>query len=159
MLCLVLPSRSSSSTFSPFRVDRPPHSRRRQRLGVPWSITLRLHSPRGRHRLASFQSITLPHHSTMRATHTRCNTLVGCQPHFFLTGKQPSPSYWGLHPPSSILLCASRPSRVFIPGFTTRVPASPIELCILFAASAAFHTHSSLLHTLVLTGCSCGDWN
>ena len=60
MLCLVLPSRSSSSTFSPFCVGRPPHPRHRQRLGLPLSTTLRLQSPRGRHRLVSIQSITLP---------------------------------------------------------------------------------------------------
>ena len=57
-------------------------------------------TPRGRHQLVSIQSIKPPHHSCMRATHTRCVTLVGRPPHFFLTGKQPSPSYWGLHPPS-----------------------------------------------------------
>ena len=71
---------------SPFRVGRHPHPRRRQRLGTPLSITLRLHpSPRGRHRLVSIQSITLPHHSHA-SPHTRRDTPVDRHPHFILPG-------------------------------------------------------------------------
>ena len=55
-------------------------------------------------------------------------------------------SQWGLHPPSSLHLRASRPTWAFNPGISNRVPASPIELCTLTltatsVASTITHPH------------------
>ena len=158
MLCLVLPSRSSSSTFPPSAWAVLPTLDIANGLVYPCLLRFVFNPPRGRHRLVSTQSITPPHHlytgnslllrhfsgpSPPLHPHRIATFTTAGSPHLLVNLRGPSTpphphriatllSQRGLHPPSYNLTACFTPDLGLHPQDQQSSP------CI---SHRALHTH------------------